>query len=474
MRREDEGGSGARDGLKIPGAGASSVHAGIWNLAFSALLRARTDFASFAHSILCKSAHVQRAPEGLLWPMPLPYPEVHRSAKSRAKDFDETKIGLNYVVLALNWLAVGERLVDVSSIRLGTKLTRDQWCAVRRLRPLLTSWNACGSVTAQDMGRCAAKVESVEKELRRLEEAAQSFSVSHKGYFGYKKDTHTDFGYVGHPGEEMGWLGGGGIEHVAKDVEPDRLFFHGEPSFDPVPFLDWENRRTYQRPLDYADQLDPDDPKLPRVKVRCREKMRIRVLETLDKVKRLHLEDVDECRRGFDNGLFSIPKDLVRDRMILDARRPNACESSEKRWIYSLGSLQQFQHFFLKPEEDARLFAEDLREFYHCFQIGRQRRLRNALAGEYRPGEVQHLAAFRESLKHCRRVVACLDTLAMGDTNAVAYGQVAHLSLLLRVKRLTLEDFASLRLRPSRKDWVAGLMIDDFLLVQRLRRGTSP
>ena len=473
MRREDDGGSGARDGLKIPGAGASSVHAGIWNLAFSALLRARTDFASFAHSILSKSAHVQRAPEGLLWPMPLPYPEVHRSAKSRAKDFDETKIGLNYVVLALNWLAVGERLVDVSSIRLATNLTRDQWCAVRRLRPLLTSWNACGSVTAQDMGRCAAKVESVEKELRRLEEAAQSFSVSHKGYFGYKKDTHTAFGYVGHPGEEMGWLGGGGIEHVAKDVEPDRLFFHGEPSFDPVPFLDWENRRTYQRPLDFADQLDPDDPKLPRVKIRCREKMRIRVLEKLDKVKRLHLEDVDECRRGFDNGLFCIPKDLVRDRMILDARRANACEPSEKRWIYSLGSLQQFQHFFLQPEEDARLYAEDLREFYHCFQIGRQRRLRNALAGEYRPGEVQHLAAFRESLKHCRRVVACLDTLAMGDTNAVAYGQVSHLSLLLRVKGLTLEDFASLRLRPSRKDWIAGLMIDDFLIVQRLKRGTE-
>ena len=473
MKRGGDRGGGASGGLKIPGAGASTVHAGIWNFAISALLRARTEFAAFAHSILTKCARVQRAPDGLLWPMPLPYPEVHRSAKSRAKDFDEAKIGLNYVVLALNWLAVGERLVDVSSIRLGTKLTRDQWCAVRRLRPLLSSWNACGAVSASDMGRCAAKVESVEKELRKLEEAAQGFVVSHKGYFSQGKDTHAAEGYMGNPGEEVGVLGGGGIEHVAKDVEPDRLFFHGEPSFDPVPFLDWRNRKTYTRPLDFAAELDPDDPILPKVKLRCAASSRIQVLEKLDQVKRLHLVDAASCRRGFENGLFCIPKDLGRDRMILDARRANACEESEKRWIYSLGSLQQFQHVFLEPEEDARLYAEDLREFYHCFRIGAQRRIRNALAGRYRPEELQHLAAFREELLQCREVVACLDTLAMGDTNAVAYGQVSHLSILLRLPSLTLQDFVSLRLRPSRKDWIAGLMIDDFLVVQKVRRGAE-
>ena len=473
VKREEDGRGGASGGLKIPGAGASSVHAGIWNLAFSALLRARTDFAAFAHSILSKCAHVQRAPEGVLWPMPLPYPEVHRSAKSRARDFDETKIGLNYVVLALNWLAVGERLVDVSSIRLGTKLTRDQWCAVRRLRPLLSSWNACGTVSASDMGRCAAKVESVETELRKLEEAAQRLSVSQEGYFGPTKDTHAAEGYMGHPGEEVGLLEGGGIEHVAKDVEPDRLFFHGEPSFNPVPFLDWRNRKTYTRPLDFAAELDPEDPMLPKVKMRCAASSRIRVLEKLDQVKRLHLEDAASCRKGFENGLFCIPKDLVRDRMILDARRANACEESEKRWIYSLGSLQQFQHVFLEPEEDARLYAEDLREFYHCFKIGAQRRIRNALAGRYKPEELQHLGAFREELLQCKEIVACLDTMAMGDTNAVAYGQVSHLSILLRLPGLTLQDFVSLRLRPSRKDWVAGLMIDDFLVMQKIKRGAE-
>lgn len=397
--------------------------------------------------------------------MPLPFPEVHCKAKSRQKAGASLKLGVNYIVMVLNWLHVGEQLCDVSALRLGTKLNLAQWQVVRRISPLVSSWNSQGSVASADMGRSAAKVESIESELRRLEEAACCVKLAEEAYF-KRRDEQSSFGFAGAPGEEAGVLAGGGIEHLAKDIEPDRLFFHGVPSFDPEPFLDYNNRMTYRRPLDFAEAVDVDDPKLPRVKLRCPASQRIRVLEKLDSVQRLALLDGSRCRRGLENGLFSIPKDQARDRMILDARRANAAESSERRWIYSLASVQQFLHVFLAPHEHMELNAEDLREFYHCFVVGAQRQERNILQGGYAARDLRHLRAYRPELEGAKEVVAALDTLAMGDTNAVAYGQVAHLSLLLRTGHFTLEDFITLKNRPSRKKWHAGLMIDDFVLVE--------
>ena len=76
-------------------------------------------------------------------------------------------------------------------------------------------------------------------------------------------------------------------------------------------------------------------------------------------------------------------------------------------------------------------------------------------------------------------LVPCLATLAMGDINAVAFGQTAHLAVVIRSGALELRDFIGLRARPSRRSIVAGLMIDDFVLfekveeqeMQRLQRG---
>ena len=456
--------------LKVPGAAASTMHAGIWDLAFSALLRARTSLSSFAHSILAGRAPAQRAPKEQVWPMPLPFPEVHCRARSRQKVGASLKLGINYVVLVLNWLHLGEQLCDVAALKLGTKLNLAQWQVVRRISPLVSSWNEQGAVASADMGRSAAKVESIETELRRLEEAACAVKLAEEAYF-KRRDEQSSFGFSEAPGEEAGVLRGGGIEHVAKDIDPDRLFFHGVPSFDPEPFLDYNNRMTYRRPLDFAEAIDIDDPKLPKVKLRCPASRRIRVLEKLDSVRRLALLDAARCRRGLENGLFSIPKDQVRDRMVLDARRANAAEQSEKRWIYSLGSLQQFLHVFLAPHEHLEINAEDLREFYHAFVVGAQRQERNILQGSYKPDQVRHLKSFRPELEAAKEIVAALNTLAMGDTNAVAYGQVAHLALLLRTGHFGLEDFITLKNRPSRKKWHVGLMIDDFILVEICERG---
>ena len=467
--------------VKVPGAGATTVHAGIWDLAFRVLLRARCGLSAYLHSILASRAAVEVAPEEQVWPMPLPFPEVHRRASGKKQRDASRKLGLNYIILILNWLSVGERLVGTDAIRLGARLNKKQWMVVKRLTPLVDGWNAQGSVDADAMGRSAAKVESIEEELHRLEEAVLEEQKSlrlyskrvSRGYRGCREEEEDDLASYdlgqGHPGIAAGILEGG-IQHVAKDIEPERLRFHEEPTFDPVSFLDYANRRAYLYPIDESKEVDMTDPLLPRVKVRCRAGGLLGVVEKLDQVGRLKLLPASRCRTGLENGLFAIPKDSSRDRMILDARRPNLCEASEGRWIYTMGTLQQLQHVFLQKDEDLYLHAEDLCEFYHAFIIGRQRQERNILKAYFKPSEVSHLRAYTEELAEEQFVGASLDTLAMGDTNAVAFGQTSHLSVLLRTGQFELEDFFGLKMRPSRKRWKAGLMIDDFLILEARKK----
>ena len=60
----------------------------------------------------------------------------------------------------------------------------------------------------------------------------------------------------------------------------------------------------------------------------------------------------------------------------------------------------------------------------------------------------------------------------MGDTHAVGYGQTSHLAVVLRCSRLKLRDFVTLRGRPPRSpSLVAGLLIDDLILLDFVRQG---
>ena len=227
-----------KDCADVPGAGASTAHAFLlWSQCFETLSRARTPFAAFLHSILTRSAFVEKAPEWKVWPMPLPFPEVHSKARSRKKLDAPRKLGLNFLILLLNWLAVGEMGLADPAIQLGRRLNRQQWEVVSRLSPFVTDWNAQAAVTAKEMGRSAAKVESVEAQVLELEAMLGCHNVGIQTY-GRLATSSTEWpGLTGHPGEVVGYSKKV-VEHLAKDVDPDRLFFKGVPTFDPVPLLE--------------------------------------------------------------------------------------------------------------------------------------------------------------------------------------------------------------------------------------------
>ena len=259
-------------------------------------------------------------------------------------------------------------------------------------------------------------------------------------------------------------------QHVAKSIEPERLKFWGTPTFDPCPFLDPDNQMTFQKPLDFASPPDLDEFRPPRVRVRVEGRDRIALLEKLDSCKRLALFPLRRVRQGFLNGMFAVPKDSERDRMVLDARPPNLLEDNSDPWLGTLGSLSQLNHFFLEEHEEARLWCEDLREFYHAFLISEQRTLRNALQLHVRPEDVSHFSCFKDEHWREEKLVPCLATMAMGDCRAVGFGQVSHLGVLLQETSLRLDDFICLRQRPPRQKWLAGLMIDDFLMIEAVDR----
>ena len=418
---------GAGSAPAAPGSGASTVHGcRIWSELWTVLTSRRSRLSLIWWTAFGNKAR-NRAPEGLVWPMPLPFPEMHKSCAKRFQQDADRKLGVNFLVLVLNSFAAGRRHFRNAMPGMGTPLNRQQWEVVRRLAEHVDGWNKQPPVRANEMGRSAVKVEGMEDLLATLAADATPIGAELRNYLGRAlPGLQTSWGNRCNPGEVVGTLRHD-VACLAKQVEPDRLKFWDVPSFNPGPFMDFDNLQKFLTPLDFAEVADIDEYRPPRVSVRCRGSDVVSFLELLDSSQRLALVPKDKVRMDFRNGAFSIPKDAARDRMVLDARLPNLLETNEDPWIQSLGSLSQFNHYFLKPHEQAHLYAEDLREYYHAFLISDH----NAFKLQVEPWQVQHLKCFNSSLKGRGPLIPCLKTMAMGDLNAVSFGQVAHLSVLL-------------------------------------------
>lgn len=237
-RAEERASSALQKEEHLPGSRATPVHAHIFDECFSVLLKSRTPLSVFLRSMFASCAAARAAPLGQVWPMPLPYPEVHTSRRSRLKDSGPLKVCTNYVVAVLSWLHLGERAHSIEDLGLGlgTKLNRDQWRTVHRLQPLFSTWLDGGAIAPEDMGRTAAKIESIEAVLARLEEVAEDVRDGLGGYRRAKRKTEVSFRFRDDSEAEVLGRISSNVEHAAKDIEPHRLKFVGHPSFDPTPF----------------------------------------------------------------------------------------------------------------------------------------------------------------------------------------------------------------------------------------------
>ena len=179
------------------------------------------------------------------------------------------------------------------------------------------------------------KIEDIEMALHRLaslqldsaeifeeqfpESSSNPFLPGSRGSFapGLQRDSAGDF-CARLPGFE---------NVVAKKIVASRLDFKGEPTFDPVPFLDERSKAVFQRPIQQA--LTPgesrEDP--PNVRVYGSDAEVMQLLKKLDSTGRLGILRDHEVLEGYQAGLFCVPKSSTQDRLIFDSRPFNTGNS---------------------------------------------------------------------------------------------------------------------------------------------------
>jgi len=128
----------------------------------------------------------------------------------------------------------------------------------------------------------------------------------------------------------------------------------------------------------------------------------------------------------------------------------------------------------IKLQQGCNLIAggEDLRDYYYYYRVSDSRAKRNSIAFCLTYAEAKTFDSFPSHVPASSHYIPCLRTLAMGDVNAVEIGQESHLKLCL-LEGLQLHQFVTLRGKLPRGLWAAGVIIDDFIVLQQIPKSFS-
>jgi len=366
------------------------------------------------------------------------------------------------VVVRLKYLFLGRPRAAGFEDWVGRPLTRKQWMVVERFEHLAAAWFHVSPVGPEAMGRTAGKMESMNDVLNSLER--QATAIGHVGQNYYPPRSQDDAPGAAARGCVQLGMSEGFSMSTFKPVDPSRLSFIGTPSFDPGPYLYVLSRRIFDDPIKerldrritMADLQSSESTALYR-------SQKIRLFELLDASSRLALFEAHEVTPVFGSGLFSVVKDMERDRLILDSRGANCLEVPPGRWIRSLANAEALTKLCLDPEQKLLMSGNDLRDFYYLFQASRNRSRRNILVGSVHPSEVAHLHCFKPQHGHTKQLFGSLASLAMGDCQAVELAQSCHLSMGLQHGIIQEESLLTI----PRSETITGIVIDDFITMSK-------
>ena len=296
------------------------------------------------------------------------------------------------------------------------------------------------------MGRTATKVEKVEAQIAALYEA------------------DLDAGRASVPSLSL-----------AKDVEVTRLSLPSAPPlFDPCPLLDKPLRELYLHPSRFTFPLEEAPMPPPKVVFRASSKAaRLDFLAALDRSGRLRLLNASEHDRRTSCGLFTVPKSLDADRLIVDARPANLCMGGDGRWLSLLACAECLLNIELQPHEQLLCSGEDVRDYYHQFTVSNDRAALYRFEGVWQPADLSHLPSFRSEMWGWSGISVALGTMAMGDKNSVSLGQACHAGIVLDRLGLSTEHFLCIRGRVPRSPLMVGVLIDDLVILERALRGEA-
>ncbi len=383
--------------------------------------------------------------------MPLPMPYHDGDYENCDRQESSLRRALNLAVMNLNWLHLGCPAKPPASYNPSGTMSSSQLQVLSHLRMCFLDWSQAAPITADSMGRSAGKVETLEDCLTGLEREAHRLKV----LLGSGRSPAPTTSASRPP------------EVQAKDIEAHRIKFAGSPSFDPSALLPPVTRTWYQSPLECAMPESEYLDQLPHVQVRGQRREVIKLLRALDSTGRLKIFHPSEVRHQVKSGMFAIMKSLEVDRMIMDCRPANCLENPLSEYTQCMAAACPILDIILRPSNVMLAAGEDLKDFYYYFRVTKERAVRNTLAFELSATEARTFKCCPVDVDDSSVYYPALGTMAMGDLNAVEYGQASHTLLALQ-RGLRFDDLLVMRGRPPRQDVAVGLVIDDLIIVEQV------
>ena len=456
---------------RVPGARASTLSViDLWQSLFRHVFHFDGHLGHFLRALAKGSSKPSKgAPTASVFPMPLPYPDVFGKG-DYDKAYSHFKKFINLQICVLDGLFLNQPFTPPDNICGNVELNHQQQQVVDRLWKLQEAWFLHPSVPAKDMGRTAAKQEAFEDVLSSLGSQAKDLASSQVGYKSLSAVQRRSRQHHAR-GRVIGKASKSDVSG-AQQIVADRVKMAGEPSFDPRPFLNDDTRDLYDRPLDHVCLPDPHEEPPPKVRVHAQFNEKMKLLKLLEDTHRLSFRSPKEVFEGFGNGLFCVPKDLVVDRLILDARPANCLIEPPNKYILTMGASTTLLGIHLKEDEKLLAAGEDLSNFFYTFKVGDQRTSRNFLEWKIPTSLVSHMPSFPARLRDEKFVYPCLATLAMGDASACEFAQTSHLSMGLHCGAFDPENLITIHGRVPRTPFMAGIIIDDLIFLEKVAKST--
>lgn len=210
--------------------------------------------------------------------------------------------------------------------------------------------------------------------------------------------------------------------------------------FDPLPFLDGDFAQAYHDPNtllhgQYQEQVRMMPPDA--VSAAARVEL-LKLGWRWDQVDRLCLALPSEIDQKDRCGLFCISKPDGELRQIIDRRPRNSRELRPPQRGPKMGHPSSLLGIVIPDGYDLLGSVDDLKNFYHEFQVSHQRGLTTPVGPSWSVSEWEGSKALAElksrhpqkNLKPSDNVYMCFKGLSMGDHWAPAFAQMAHENLL--------------------------------------------
>lgn len=381
---------------------------------------------------------------------------------------------MNLCIMALNWLHMKKPLRAPPEMALGRPLRRLQKRVVLRLEKFFEEVSLDGPVGPKEMGRTAAKFESLDELVEKLQEEVNKLEPEK-----YQRSLavgRTRSSAAPHPAKSVGTVVGEmkiSLPAEAKPLKAERLSLPSDPPlFDPSEFLEDPYHQIYVDPASRAVELE-EGVQLPQVRVHGTAEQNWAFVKFLDSHHRLHLASEKKIRPSLLCGAFALGKDASSDRLIVDARLPNLVEPTMTEWVKTLGSVQALLQLELTADSCLRFSGTDLKDYYYSYKVTAARARRSAFRLPLTPAQARRLRAYHHDLDEDKFCYPCLRTMAMGDNNAVELGQLCHVHIALHSQVFTPSEILSIHGRAPRGSIAAGIIIDDVLFAEKMTKDAA-